>query len=132
VKLGIPVYEGVNLLDVTGPWEMFRWVNSSKKLETVLLSLHGGPVTTINGLRFEVHASFAATPALDVLWVPGGAPEALAKMMADPAVRCCSRAPDYLTAIGRPRTGRSSSACSAFRKSMWTRPTHASSSRGIA
>jgi cyclohexyl-isocyanide hydratase len=57
MKLGIPVYEGVNLLDVTGPWEMFRWVDSSKKLETVLLSLDGGPVTTIKGFRFEVHAS---------------------------------------------------------------------------
>lgn len=42
MKLGIPVYEGVNLLDVAGPWEMFRWVDSSKKLETVLLSLDGG------------------------------------------------------------------------------------------
>lgn len=98
MKLGIPVYEGVNLLDVTGPWEMFRWVDSSKKLETVLLSLDGGPVTTINGLRFEVHASFAAIPALDVLWVPGGAPEALAKMMADPA-------DPYLTYLRKVATG---------------------------
>ena len=25
MKLGIPVYEGVNLLDVAGPLEMFYW-----------------------------------------------------------------------------------------------------------
>jgi cyclohexyl-isocyanide hydratase len=25
VKLGIPVYQGVDLLDVTGPLEMFNW-----------------------------------------------------------------------------------------------------------
>ena len=85
MKLGIPVYEGVDLLDVTGPYEMFTWVDASKGLETVILSADGGAVRSLNGVRFEVHASFAATPALDVLWVPGGDPEVLGKIMSDPA-----------------------------------------------
>lgn len=85
MRLGIPVYEGVDLLDVAGPYEMFKWVDPSKGLETVILSADGRPVTTINGIRFEAHASFAATPKLDVLWVPGGDPKALAKIMTNPA-----------------------------------------------
>lgn len=80
MKLGIPVYEGVDLLDVAGPYEMFGWV-SPKKLETVILSEDGLPVTSGNGMRFEAQSSFAATPTLDVLWVPGGAAEVMQKMM---------------------------------------------------
>lgn len=80
MKLGIPVYEGVNLLDVAGPLEMFSWVDKKKGLETVLLSIDGNPVTSLNGVRFDAQASFAATPRLDILWVPGGAPDALEKV----------------------------------------------------
>jgi transcriptional regulator GlxA family with amidase domain len=69
MKLGIPVYEGVDLLDVTGPYEMFGWVDSSKGLETVIVSSDGGAVTSGNGIRFNAHASFAEVPALDVVWV---------------------------------------------------------------
>src|SRR5438270_8569783 len=84
MKLGIPVYEGVDLLDVAGPYEMFKWVDPSKGLEIVILSADGGSVKTMNGVRFEAHASFAAAPALDVLWVPGGDPKVLGEIMSDP------------------------------------------------
>ena len=83
MKLGIPVYEGVNLLDVAGPYEMFKWVEASKGLDPVIISEDGGPVETMNGVRFEAHASFEDTPALDVLWVPGGSPDALGGIMSD-------------------------------------------------
>jgi len=95
MKLGIPVYEGVDLLDVAGPYEMFGWV-PPKKLETVILSEDGGPVTSGNGVRFEAHSSFAATPTLDVLWVPGGASEVMEKMMLEPASAYFS----YLKKVG--------------------------------
>jgi transcriptional regulator GlxA family with amidase domain len=84
MKLGIPVYEGVNLLDVAGPYEMFNWVDDDKDLETIILSEDGEPVTTMNGVRFEPHASFADYPQLDVLWTPGGHPDALSEIMSDP------------------------------------------------
>jgi len=83
MKLGIPVYDGVDLLDVAGPYEMFKWVDAKKGLDCLILSADGGSVTTVNGLRFEAHASFAETPTLDVLWVPGGSPEALSAIMSD-------------------------------------------------
>jgi len=85
MKLGIPVYEGVNLLDVAGPYEMFSWVDKSLGLESIIVSADGGPVTTLNRIRFNAHASFAATHSLDVLWVPGGDPKALEEIMSDPA-----------------------------------------------
>jgi cyclohexyl-isocyanide hydratase len=84
MKLGIPVYEGVDLLDVAGPYEMFKWVDASKGLQTVIVSADRKPVTTLNGVRFEAHSSFAATPALDALWVPGGDPKVLGEIMSDP------------------------------------------------
>jgi cyclohexyl-isocyanide hydratase len=84
MKLGIPIYEGVNLLDVAGPLEMFYWASQShKNLEIVLVSADGYLVTSIEGVRFEAQSSFAQTPALDVLWVPGGSPAALAAIMKD-------------------------------------------------
>jgi len=84
MKLGIPVYEGVNLLDVAGPYEMFKWVDASK-LETLIVSENACPVTSMNGVRFEPHASFAATQKLDAVWVPGGDPMALSRIMSNPA-----------------------------------------------
>jgi transcriptional regulator GlxA family with amidase domain len=89
MRLGIPIYEGVNLLDVAGPLEMFYWAGQSDRrkpmedLVTVLLSEDGKPVTSINGVRFDAQASFAEVPTLDVLWVPGGDPDALAAIMKD-------------------------------------------------
>jgi transcriptional regulator GlxA family with amidase domain len=83
MKLGIPIYEGVNLLDVSGPLEMFYWAGRKHDLETVLVSLDGRSVTSMNGVRFEPHASFVETPLLDVLWVPGGNPNVLEAIMKD-------------------------------------------------
>jgi transcriptional regulator GlxA family with amidase domain len=85
MKLGIVVYEGVNLLDVAGPYEMFTWVDAAKGLETIVVSADGRPVKTMNGLRFEAHASFADAPSLDVVWVPGGGVDALHRIMSDQA-----------------------------------------------
>jgi cyclohexyl-isocyanide hydratase len=84
MKLGMPVYQGVNMLDVAGPLEMFYWAGQSKPLESVLVSADGGAVTAMNGVRFEAQASFAETPKLDILWVPGGDPDALEIMMKNP------------------------------------------------
>lgn len=84
MKLGIPVYQGVNLLDVAGPLEMFYWASTTQDLRPVLVSEDGGAVTSMNGVRFEPQTSFAATPALDILWVPGGKPEALEAIMKHP------------------------------------------------
>ena len=83
MKLGIPIYEGVNLLDVAGPLEMFYWAGQDNDLQPCLVSLDGCAVTSLNGVRFEPSACFAETPTLDILWVPGGSPDALQAMLKD-------------------------------------------------
>ena len=84
MKLGIPIYEGVNLLDVAGPLEMFYWAGRRKPLDAVLVSADGRAVTSINRVRFEAQASFAEASTLDILWVPGGSIAALQDIMRDP------------------------------------------------
>ena len=84
MKLGIPIYDGVNLLDVAGPMEMFYWAGRQKPLEAILVSSDGRSVTSVNGVRFEAQASFAEASVLDILWVPGGSPAALQDIMRDP------------------------------------------------
>jgi cyclohexyl-isocyanide hydratase len=62
---------------------MFYWEGQSNPLETVLVSSDGRGVTSINGVSFEAQSSFAQTPALDILWVPGGDPAGLVTIMKD-------------------------------------------------
>src|SRR5262249_34812746 len=79
------IYDGVDLLDVAGPLEMFFWASQEKpEFKPVLVSVDGYVVTSGNNVRFEAHASFANTPNLDVVWVPGGMPDALVGIMKDP------------------------------------------------
>lgn len=78
--IGIPVYDDVDLLDVTGPFEMFRWAN----LDVELVAEHPGSIRFRRGFKFEVTKGFADAADYDVLWVPGGDPQALACLMGDP------------------------------------------------
>src|SRR5690242_17947731 len=84
MKLGIPIYEGVNLLDVAGPLEMFFWANLEQDLQPILVSQDGSTVTSANKVCFKAQASFADTPSLDIVWVPGGLPDALVGIMKNP------------------------------------------------
>jgi len=84
MKLGIPIYQGVNLLDVAGPLEMFFWASLEQDLQPILVSQDGGTVTSANKVCFKAQASFADTPSLDIVWVPGGLPDALVGIMKDP------------------------------------------------
>ena len=102
MKLGIPIYEGVNLLDVSGALEMFYWAGRKHDLETVLVSLDGRSVTSMNGVRFEPHASFVETPLLDVLWVPGGNPNVLEAIMKDLNSPYLQYLRQIATGAGRP------------------------------
>jgi putative intracellular protease/amidase len=78
--VGIPVYDGVDILDVTGPYEMFSWAD----LDVQLFAQEPGLVTCRGGLSVHVTTAFENAPVFDVLWVPGGDPDALARLMGDP------------------------------------------------
>jgi len=78
--IGMPVYDDVDILDVTGPFEMFRWAD----LDVELVAERPGLIKFRRGFKFEVTKGFADAADYDVLWVPGGEPKALAAVISDP------------------------------------------------
>jgi transcriptional regulator GlxA family with amidase domain len=100
----IPVYEGVNLLDVAAPRELFGWwssYDSSRDVHIVIAAETKGVVSTFSpspegkptksGLKIVVEASFAEIDKVDLLWVPGGAPDALLEQMKQREYMCFLR-----------------------------------------
>jgi cyclohexyl-isocyanide hydratase len=81
--IGMPVYQGVDLLDVAGPHEIFKWM--SIPVEVELVAEKAGDITTRDGFTFKACKSFAQASKFDVLWVPGGAPEALKRELKTPS-----------------------------------------------
>jgi cyclohexyl-isocyanide hydratase len=80
--IGIPVYENVDLLDVTGPYEMFQWMNSSgQSVEVQVIAETANEITSRDGFTFRPHKRFSDVRQLDVLWVPGGSTDALKLLM---------------------------------------------------
>jgi transcriptional regulator GlxA family with amidase domain len=78
--IGMPVYDSVDMLDVTGPYEMFTWAGFEIELVAAESRMH----CFREGFRFEVLKSFAeASPTYAALWVPGGDPAALNVLMRD-------------------------------------------------
>ncbi|WP_199084605.1 DJ-1/PfpI family protein [Bosea sp. ASV33] len=81
MKIGIPVYDEVDMLDVTGPFEMFDWAG----FEVELLAENAGLKRfRSQGFSFEVRQTFVSAPRYDVVWVPGGDPKMLARIIGDP------------------------------------------------
>lgn len=86
--IGMPVYDGVDLLDVMGPHEMFKWADSPQSpIEVRLVSETRRNVTTRDGVTFRPNCSARQAGQFDVLWVPGGDPAALKRLMTDPRRR---------------------------------------------
>ena len=86
--IGIPIYQKVDLFDVAGPYEIFNWMKQfapALKAEVYLIAAKPGLIKTRDGLVMKPHKTFRQVPKLDVLWVPGGDPSALNKLMNDPA-----------------------------------------------
>ena len=77
--VGMPVYDAVDMLDVTGPHEMLSWAGIDVELVAAKKGMH----CFRNGFNFEVTKSFAKASRYDVLWVPGGDPAALNVLMKD-------------------------------------------------
>jgi transcriptional regulator GlxA family with amidase domain len=77
----IPVYPGVDLLDVAGPFEMFYWTQA---LAVQVVAQHKGLITCGSGLTLYVDRTFAEAEPDAALWTPGGDPAALVAIMDDP------------------------------------------------
>jgi transcriptional regulator GlxA family with amidase domain len=80
----IPIYEGVDLMDVAAPTEMFSWLNGSwaeKDVKVYHAAQIRDKVVTRDGTLLFPHKTFAELPAADLLWTPGGHPDALSCLM---------------------------------------------------
>ncbi|HEY8013302.1 MAG: DJ-1/PfpI family protein [Dongiales bacterium] len=78
--IGIPIYDGVNVLDVTGPYEVLSWAG----FDVQLFAQKPGLVACRGGISIQATGAFKQAPPFDVLWVPGGDPDALARESGDP------------------------------------------------
>jgi putative intracellular protease/amidase len=68
VRVGIVMYDGVQIIDFAGPYEVF----GNAGFGVVTVSPDGKPVTTAMGLKVTPDASFDTAPPFDVLLIPGG------------------------------------------------------------
>jgi len=80
--IGIPVYDECDLFDVAGAFEMFDWAG----FDIDLLAAEPGMKTfRSRGFSYSVTRGFADARAYDAIWVPGGEPDAMARIIDDPA-----------------------------------------------
>lgn len=79
MKIVIPVYEDVDMLDVCGPYEMFRWAG----FDVDLVAEVPGAVRFRLGFTFDVAQGLGAASPCDAVWVPGGNPDSLSRIIHD-------------------------------------------------
>lgn len=73
MRIAFLAFEGVEELDLTGPWELCGGLaDNSKGLAAFVVAESMEPLTCARGLRMLPHYSFADCPDFDVLLVPGG------------------------------------------------------------
>ncbi len=67
-KVGILIFNGVEIIDYTGPWEVF----GTADYDVYTVAETKAPVTTAMGMTVVPKYTFAEAPPPDVLLVPGG------------------------------------------------------------
>ena len=85
--IAIPIYEGVDLMDVAAPTEMFFCMNGEWQghtVQVVHVAETAACVRTRDGTQIVPHATFEKLPKADLLWTPGGDPKSLERMMYHP------------------------------------------------
>jgi len=107
----IPIYDGVDLMDVAAPVEFFSWMAVTWKVKKVTVSLVAeadGIVKTRDGMKLTPDHSFGEYYCenglkADLIWVPGGAPESLQIMMKGGAyldfLKTQSESAEYVTSV---------------------------------
>jgi transcriptional regulator GlxA family with amidase domain len=81
--IAIPIYEDMDLMDVAAPSEMFHTMSDSWDKTAIIyhVAQNRELVKTRDGTWISPHKCFAELPAADLLWTPGGTPEALYRLM---------------------------------------------------
>ena len=82
--IAIPIYDGIDLMDVAAPTEMFFVMNqywAERQAKIYHVAQDAGPVRSRDGTLITPHTTFAGLPKADLLWVPGGEPAVLSCLM---------------------------------------------------
>ncbi|HUN40452.1 MAG TPA: DJ-1/PfpI family protein [Acetobacteraceae bacterium] len=89
MRIVIPVYDKVDMLDVCGPSEMFSWPTLPGPPEKPMFQIDlvaekpGDVQFRSPGFVFKVAAGLDSPAPADALWVPGGDPDSLARIIAE-------------------------------------------------
>jgi transcriptional regulator GlxA family with amidase domain len=67
-KVAVLVFDGVEIIDFAGPWEVF----GAAGFDVYAVAASTAPVTTAMGMKVVPRYAFADAPVPDVLLVPGG------------------------------------------------------------
>lgn len=88
--IAIPIYEGVDLLDVAPPYEIFFWMGEKwpeRKVEVYLAAeSRDQPIFSRDRFQLTPHKTFDELPHVDLIWAPGGNPPELAAAMSSPVL----------------------------------------------
>ena len=74
LRLAVLLFPGVQIIDYTGPWEVFGQasVHNHPAFEIYSVAQSAGPITTAMGMSVNPKYTFADAPAPDVILLPGG------------------------------------------------------------
>jgi len=74
MKIGFLLFHGLEELDLVGPWELFKlWSRlNSNAHECLMIAQKPEPIRCAQGMAILPHTTFAESPQLDILLVPGG------------------------------------------------------------
>jgi transcriptional regulator GlxA family with amidase domain len=74
IKVGIFLFNEVEVLDFAGPFEVFSIAskNKEKLFEVVTIGQRGDIISARNGLKVLPSTKFSDNPAFDILIIPGG------------------------------------------------------------
>jgi putative intracellular protease/amidase len=74
LKLAILLFDGVEIIDYTGPWEVFGQtsVNGRPAFEIYTVAANKEPITTSMGMSVNPTYTLSEAPQADVLLLPGG------------------------------------------------------------
>jgi putative intracellular protease/amidase len=67
-KVAILIFDGVQIIDYTGPYEVFGQAG----LQVFTAAVTAAPITTNMGMKVTPHYALDEAPAADVLLIPGG------------------------------------------------------------
>ncbi len=74
LRLAVLLFEGVQIIDYTAPWEVFGHasIHNYPAFEIYSVAQTAGPLTTSMGMSVNPKYTFADAPAPDVILLPGG------------------------------------------------------------